>query len=64
MDDDDDSDDDQEEEEEENVKVNKTTYASLKRAWLAESNAPILLPFKSKVVRRFSNLIELSLIHI
>ena len=57
MDDDDDSDDDQEEEEE-NVKVNKTTYASLKRAWLAESNAPILLPFKSKVVRRFSNLIE------
>lgn len=58
MDDDDDSDDDQEEEEEENVKVNKTTYASLKRAWLAESNAPILLPFKSKVVRRFSNLIE------
>jgi len=58
MDDDDDSDDDQEEEEEENVKVNKTTYASLKRAWLAESNAPILLPFKSNVVRRFSNLIE------
>ena len=57
-DDDDDSDDDQEEEEEENVKVNKTTYASLKRAWLAESNAPILLPFKSTVVRRFSNLIE------
>ena len=57
-DDDDDSDDDQEEEEEENVKVNKTTYASLKRAWLAESNAPILLPFKSNVVRRFSNLIE------
>ena len=54
--DDDDSDDDQEEEEE-NV-VNKTTYASLKRAWLAESNAPILLPFKSNVVRRFSNLIE------
>ncbi len=53
--DDDDSDDDQEEEE--NV-VNKTTYASLKRAWLAESNAPILLPFKSNVVRRFSNLIE------
>ena len=56
MDDDDDSDDDQEEEEE-NVKVNKTTYASLKRAWLAESNAPILLPFKSTAVERFSNLI-------
>ena len=34
------------------------TYATLKRAWLAESNAPILLTFKSDAVERFSNLIE------
>ena len=33
-------------------------YATLKRAWLAESNAPILLTFKSDAVERFSNLIE------
>ena len=48
-DDSDDSGDDQQ-----NV---KTYYASLKLAWLAESNAPILLPFKSNAVERFSNLI-------
>ena len=53
--DDDSGDDSGDDHQEENV---VKTYASLKRAWLAESNAPILLPFKSKVVRRFSNLIE------
>ena len=57
MDDDspgDDSDDSGDDDQEENV---VKTYASLKRAWLAESNAPILLPFKSNAVERFSNLI-------
>ena len=52
--DDDSGDDSGDDHQEENV---VKTYASLKRAWLAESNAPILLPFKSNAVERFSNLI-------
>ena len=55
---DDDSGDDSDDSGDDQQNVVKTYYASLKRAWLAESNAPILLPFKSNVVRRFSNLIE------
>mgnify|MGYP001217788841 CR=1 FL=1 len=50
---DDDSDDSDSE-----TRAANLTYATLKRAWLAESNAPILLTFKSDAVERFSNLIE------
>ena len=54
---DDDSGDDSDDSGDDQQNVVKTYYASLKRAWLAESNAPILLPFKSNAVERFSNLI-------